>query len=114
MGKIKEDNRLIAEFMGLKPIKIYHGQYSMSLQPWVGVTGTSPEDVWRQIAGSLPYPENWDVLMPVLKKLLLNKSPMDSISILNSIETYCGQANIEGAYREIVNLIKWRNNQRAS
>ncbi len=68
MENIEKSNKLIAKFMGEKPVKIGN-QYSLSRTPWIAVTGSDPEKVMDDYCEATRYHESWDWLMPVIEKV---------------------------------------------
>lgn len=118
----KEDNKLIAEFMGLSYCTkyLYEGWYRNS------------EHNHRICDfGGLKYNHSWDWLMPVVKKIeLMNKETglmgvfilfglgrtrvqcYKSERLLHEIDILEEQYGIQPTYQAVVEFIKWYNNER--
>jgi hypothetical protein len=67
--KTTEGNRLITEYMGIKPRLIAPDLYGYSDLPFFSVTEHSPEKVMDSILGYVKYHKEWNWLMPVVEKI---------------------------------------------
>ena len=92
------DNKLIAEFMGLDSFKdslasLYQGKINVDV------------DVYEQAQ----YRTSWDWLMPVIKKCLVGEAEMNeeisNTTIKNIYEGICNQ-DISQAYKSVITFIK--------
>ena len=102
-----EDKKLIAKFMGLKPILISPNVYGLAKSPWVAVTGDNPEKVMNDFCKSTMYHSSWDWLMPVIQRINSQGYELEGVRRLKYIQIHCGCANLDGAYNEVVSFIKW-------
>ena len=87
-----KDNKLIAEFMGLP-----QEQYL-------------PDQVWTLTANELQYHISWDCLMPVIREVLIT---IDVEEVFwqewfdcDELKANMLDCDIDGAYKEVVQLIK--------
>lgn len=64
-----EGNRLIAQFMGLRPTKIAQGAFAVSVSPYVSVVEDTEEKAMESLSRSLRYHSDWSWLMPVVEKI---------------------------------------------
>lgn len=67
MGTI-ENNKMIAEFMGVKPLMESPDVYTYSDLPFYSIREDNPEDVMEGIAKYVKYSSSWDWLIPVVEK----------------------------------------------
>jgi hypothetical protein len=124
-----EDNRLIAEFMGLKPKMESPDVYTYSDFPWISIREDNPEKVMRGIINYAKYNYSWDWLMPVVEKI--NSFRNEDNQKLYTIETsfnggatlrvrfyeneddptayYTDTNTLKAIYRATVDFIKWYN-----
>jgi len=65
--EITENNKLIAEFMGMKPSKIF-GKYSIS-KDHCTCNEDTPDKAMNGFASIAKYNTSWDWLMPVVEKI---------------------------------------------
>ena len=96
-------NKLIAEYMGVRPLLIEPDLYVLSDSPWWSVTAHTPEKAWEQAEKSFRYSTSWDALMPVIGKISLSCEEMDE---LDSLKYYLLCNNIGGAYRWVIDYLK--------
>ena len=89
-----ENNKLIVNFMGLKPNQINSELYGLSKSPWLSVTGKTPEKVLEDFSKSTLYHSNWEWLMPVVEKI-------------NTIEDFRFSVIIKHCYCKIVDSTKY-------
>jgi hypothetical protein len=123
--KTKESNRLIAEFMGVKPIKESPDIYTYSDMPWISVREDSPEKVMDAITEYVKYDKEWNWLMPVVEKIsgYYHKTEIGSdeesdycrIIIYDEDNVYieeifeCGLNTLEATYKAVIEFILWYN-----
>jgi hypothetical protein len=113
MKTIEENNRLIAEFIGL------------TLEPWQGKDRLGDDDTdteyWFDEQGNvidaLLYHESWDWIMPVVRKIVEICCNEDEEAFMSdqytSILDVVPLALIDETYRVVVEFIEWYNqNQR--
>ena len=104
--KTTEGNKLIAEFMGLKPESDSDNRYfdcpnrlyEYDIDHYKISNTCTPE---RMI-----YHKSWDWLMPVVEKISMT-GYLGGIKY--ALFDALGNANLEAAYKEIVSYIKWYN-----
>jgi len=96
------ENKLIAEFMGFQKTDI--GWYD------------SEETLTSEVFGSdntfdfLNYHTSWDWLIPVVREIL-TRIDIDSIEYeTHNLEYETLDADIKGAYKQVVEFIEWYNN----
>ena len=115
--EIIQNNKLIAEFMGLKPTKVF-GRYLISKDHCHCVENTE-EEAMNGFASISKYNISWDWLMPVVEKIenleywcIIGKwtsicSANDNERIaISSVE---GKSKIMNAYHAIISFIMWYN-----
>jgi hypothetical protein len=97
----QENNKLIAEFMGLS---IKEGVCYYTDEDDMFPMGIEVEEPY------LPYDDSWDWLMPVVKKCREESNAEDSHweSVYYSLEG----CDIDVTYQSVVNFIKWYNEQK--
>lgn len=106
---MKENNELIAEFMGFKL------QDNLN-ERWVGQWFANPTDVWSNRIEILHFDSSWDWLMPVVEKiettnngctLVIIEDERCHIDNQNGIEIdSVGHTKIEATYNAVVEFIK--------
>ncbi|MBE3084682.1 MAG: hypothetical protein IMZ64_00510 [Bacteroidetes bacterium] len=125
---MKTENKLIAEFMGLKPVKVF-GRYSISKDHCMCNEETE-EKAMSGFASIAKYSSSWDWLMPVINKIGLMyhnfgivyeegeqhafincfKNGMWDRLIVRSIETTV----LENTYLVVVDFIEWYNENKTT
>jgi len=104
--------KLIVEFMGLKPTLVNPDCYSLSKQPWLSVTGSTPEKVIQDFCKSTSYHSSWDWLMPVVEKIETLKINEYTSFVVNIRKNGCGVDTFydedldDGGTKEVI-LKKW-------
>ncbi len=104
-----KNNRLIAQFMGIKPNMTGPDSYALSDPPFWYVTGHTPEEVMIKAADLFKYESSWDKLMPVVERIqeichLELKIPERFKPIGESL-----WEGIQVTYREVVTFIEVYN-----
>lgn len=112
--EIIEGNKLIAEFMG----------YEFTETPDYGILGGSKFTKVPKIPNEPPftiyhgwqppkYNESWDCLMFVIKKCLSisEEELADWEHYYEAIDDSLFQVEILGTWKEVINFIKWYNNE---
>jgi hypothetical protein len=98
--KMKDSNKLIAEFMGYESYE-YRGYRMFILE----------EDNHRTDV-DLHYHTSWDWLMPIIERCLVGEAEqseeVSNTSIKNIYESICNQ-DIHFAYKSVVEFIKQQN-----
>lgn len=64
-----ENNRLIAEFMGVEPTQISSSLWGLSNTPFWSVTGPTPEKVMQDAASNFKYDSDWNKLLKVVCRI---------------------------------------------
>ena len=111
--EISEGNKLIAEFMELKPTE-WGGMYSIS-QDHCTCRENTPEMALSGFASIAKYHDSWDWLMPVLRKILditfldEDKETSDSSYFYDIRDCL---PDIDSTYRAIVDFIKLYNTKK--
>ena len=121
MENIIENNKLIAEFMGLKPKMESPDVYVFNDMPYFSVRENNPEDVMNAIVKYSKYDSDWNWLMPVVEKI--ESLGNDILITSNYIQiTYDkgekfitieleGNIKIFAVYNACIEFIKWYNEQ---
>jgi hypothetical protein len=66
----KEKNRMILEFMGIKPaFNSFTNKWGWGNSPWFACSYDTEEEVMDAVAGYAKYDTDWSWIMPVLEKL---------------------------------------------
>lgn len=100
-----ENNKLIVNFMGLKPIE-WNGRYSIS-KDHCTCNDVTYEDAINGFCSITKYDTDWNWLMQVVEKSLTMGDNTDQWdNILNELQS----VNIENVYNACVEFIKWYNN----
>ena len=123
---ITENNKLTAEFIGMKPSKIF-GKYSIS-KDHCTCNEDTPDKAMNGFASIAKYNTSWDWLMPVveeIEKLIFNDDIYYEVRQLGgtivSIMSSDGDeliyidnedSRLKSAYRAVVEFIKWYNEER--
>ena len=108
-----EDNRLIAEFMGLdSQILSTNNVHSWNDAPFYYITKDSKEKVMESISKYSKYHTSWDWLMPVVKRIVrdveLDVGYKDEYR--EHLMDVVPFAKIEDVHEAVVDFIKNQNN----
>lgn len=123
-----ENNKLIAEFMGLKPKMESPDVYVFNDMPYFSVRENNPEDVMNAIVKYSKYDSDWSWLMEVVEKIeslptmkdngnFFFEIHQDSITVFNStrmdiiIEVIGQGSRINNTYQAVIEFIQWYNKQ---
>lgn len=112
-----ENNKLIAEFMGLRPVLVKPDVYAYSDLPFFSTTADSPEKIMDTVANYAKYNVSWDWLMPVVIKCFEKYDEVYSTNVFNSenhqfkLNDALLETNINSLYKVVVDFIKWYNEQ---
>lgn len=104
---MKNDNKLIAEFMGVTPTDNWYDGYELHKAGFpfnygaMGNGTTEPK-----------FTTSWDWLMPVVEKIL-NLDLPESGFYENYIDVWAECRGIDGVYSVVVEFIKWYNKREA-
>ena len=105
-----KDNKLIAEFMGVKTITIDELKSILKQNREDGFIHT-PQ---AHLIDDLEYHTSWDWLMPVVEKCLVGEAEqseeISNTTIKNIYEGICNQ-DILHAYKSVVKFIKAQNDE---
>ncbi len=100
-------NKLIAEFMGVKTITIDELKSTLEQNRENGLIHT-PQ---AHVVDDLKYHTSWDWLIPVVREIL-TRIDIDSIEYeTHNLEYETLDADIKGAYKQVVEFIEWYNEQ---
>ena len=120
MENTVENNRLIAEFMGLKPVNVFGG-WSVS-KDHVSVNSATEEEAMQSFCKSTKYDSDWNWLMEVIKEIAdktgFQLTLGEDYSYWNNqgenpfTIDYGGYNNINSVYEAVVDLIKWHNSNK--
>jgi hypothetical protein len=104
-----ENNKLIAEFMGIKPTKGVSHKWHYSDSPYISINSDRYEEVVNAITDYAKYNSSWDWLMPVVEKM--NNVPEWDEWSIGDLSICLVSASIVDTYNEVVRFIKWYNKQ---
>jgi hypothetical protein len=116
--EILEGNKLIVEFMEIKPTE-WKGMYLISQHNHTCLEDT-PEKALSRFASITKYHESWDWLMPVVERID-SRTPYDPCVTIEynwcSIKVpdgrfdieIIGGSRIEATYKAVLEFIKWYN-----
>jgi len=108
-----ESNKLIAEFMGLKPVE-HLGRYSIS-KDHCTCNEDTPEKAMQGFGSIAKYATSWDWLMSVVEKIYQMDIYYTYVSetsgqFKNSIEL---TTKIDNVYKAVTEFIKWYNENKS-
>lgn len=135
--EIIHKNRIIAQFMGLRPKLESPDVYSFSDSPWFVTRGNDPEKIMDNIANYAKYHSDWNWLMGCIVKIEMTTiaeiygeieekeiSATISVSIegnfcqimsngayLNEIVNIDAQTKIEAVHEAVYQFVVWYNQQ---
>ena len=107
---MREENKLIAEFMGFKiqdnPNERFYNQYF-----------TEPNGTWGSRIEIMHFDSSWDWLMPVVKKLTSIFSNLDyeerekaeDIFYIDNMFSEFLESDLKSIYERCIEFIKWYN-----
>ncbi len=115
-----ENNKLIVEFMGLKPKMESPDVYVFSDMPYFSVRENNPEDAMNAIVKYSKYDSDWNWLMKVVEKIENYNEFTDVLFAPRGCAIDCYIENgfsfsndcdtkIEAVYNACVEFIKWYN-----
>jgi hypothetical protein len=109
-----ENNKLIAEFMGLKPKTESPNLYTYSDSPWYSIRENNPEKVMEGIVNYVKYATDWNWLMEVVEKIFSLDEYYHFKQTLGQFDTGIRDRfpNKKGVYDACVEFIKWYNKQK--
>ena len=118
MKNIVENNKLIAEFMGVFDKILSTGNiHSWSDAPFYYTTEDTKEKVIKNICKYSKYDSDWNWLMEVVEKCLVGEAEYNEDEAKKAIreiyESLCN-INISSVYNACVEFIKWYNNHLCS
>ena len=100
---MKENNKLIAEFMGLTP------PYELPQYGTIRPGGHFKTEINEE---QLRYHQSWDWLMPVIEKCLIGEAEQDEFisnsAIKNIYDGICNQ-DIIYAHKSVIEFIEFNN-----
>ena len=101
-----ENNKLIAEFMGIK-----QGSKNYNLMSEGFMVTVIDRTKASCIADELRFNISWDWLMPVVDKIEVIQKEMDCETIIQTGAKIWAKSNnkLEGTYKAVVEFIKWYN-----
>lgn len=118
--EILEGNKLIMEFMELKPTE-WRGMYSVS-QDHCTCQESTPEKALDRFASIAKYHKSWDWLMPVLERIEAKGYRWEiGMSPISSQYHYCKIWSIgtiervyllDAVYDAVLEFIKWYNSNK--
>lgn len=109
-----ENNLLIAEFMGVKPTQISSSVWGLSNMPFWSVTGPTPEKVMQDAAKNFGFDTDWNKLILVGQKCMELALNIDAHEWVTGLEEAAVTYSLGNVNKEIVEFIKWFNNQKGA
>ena len=121
-----ESNKLIVDFMVIRPVMYSPDIYRWSDQPYYSIHEDTPEKVMKGIVSYVKYDSDWNWLMKVVEKIESIVFPNDvfyNLNILGGCQVYIVSSNMEelvdiseerkllSVYKDCVEFIKWYNNE---
>ncbi len=125
-----DKNRIIAQFMGLRPKLESPDVYSFSDSPWFVTRGSDPEKIMDDIANYAKYHSDWNWLMEVINRIegiwIESETSQDTATVLidgsfcqiytngtyiNEIINIDGQKKIEAVHEAVYQFVVWNNQQ---
>ena len=104
MKTIKENNRLIAEFMGFK-------LQSNTDERWFGQWFTISNGTWANRIEILHFHTSWDWLMPVVDAIYNTDIDEQATNEIGDITHALLDVNINAVHEAVVNFIEFYNKQ---
>jgi hypothetical protein len=105
-----QGNRILAEFMGLKPgYNSYTKKYNWGDGIFFMTDGDTIEEVMDAIVGYAKYHSSWDWLMPVVEKILNICQESDEMEKYYIITDAIPE--IESVFAACIEFAKWYKNQ---
>ena len=109
-----ENNRIIAEFMGVIPRLESPDVYTYADTPYFSIREDNPEKVMEGIVGYVKYHKSWDWLIPVIKKIreIINTElSIDEFDLNRNLAQRLNpyDYSIESIHKGVVEFIKWYN-----
>jgi hypothetical protein len=114
--EIKSGNKLICDFMGVKPKMQSPDIYYWNDGPYFYVCETTPEKVMEAIVGYVKYRSSWDSLMPVIRKIIsemgaiiVTQMSKEEVSYKTNITKMYIGIPIDLAWLAVVEYLEWFN-----
>lgn len=104
MDNTLENNKIIAEFMGI--------EFMQSKSRYI--LNTVEQFSNSEILGTFKFKSSWDWLMPVVKKCLIGEAETNRPDLVSNIYESLVNLEINLVYKDIVEFIKWYNQQNKS
>ena len=117
MKNIVENNKLIAEFMGVFDKILSTGNiHSWSDAPFYYTTEDTKEKVIKNICKYSKYDSDWNWLMKVVEKCLVGEAEYnedEAKKAIHEIYESLYNINISSVYNACVKFIKWYNENKS-
>ena len=117
MKNIVENNKLIAEFMGVFDKILSTGNiHSWSDAPFYYTTEDTKEKVIKNICKYSKYDSDWNWLMEVVEKCLVGEAEYnedEAKKAIHEIYESLYNINISSVYNDCVKFIKWYNENKS-
>lgn len=110
-NETKENNTMIAVFMGLTPKSKIFGKYSISLNHCTSRHETR-EETLKGFGSLAKFHTSWDWLMPVIKKVLEISSELDELERYHEVVDQIPDINY--THHAVVGFINWYNKTQKS
>jgi hypothetical protein len=115
-----ENNKIIAQFMGLAPRLVSPDVYEYSDSPFISIREDNPEKVMEGIVKYAKYNTDWNWLMPVVERIesmgfcfdIMNKACSISRSneMIVDLNGNDFDKKIDSVYFACVDFLEWYNN----
>ena len=109
MKTISEKNKLIIEFMGLKPKMEGPDVYTYNDGVFFMCREDSPEKVIEAMSRYVKYNSSWDWLMPVVSKITTNEKYIGLMQRENIMDTI-PYGLMDDVYEYVIQFIEWYKN----
>lgn len=113
-----ENNRLIAEFMGVEPTQISSSLWGLSNTPFWSVTGPTPEKVMQDATNLFGFEKDWNKLLKVVCRITELSKGGAATKMLKDLPNFSSDIyistitdDINKAYQAVIEFITWYNSQ---
>ena len=108
-SETQENNKLIAEFMRVKPRLISPDVYGYSDSPFFNCIHDTPEKVIESISKYAKYRSEWNWLMPVIQKITTTEEFQNKYEDNDYFWEIFNQLDMDEIYTQVILFIEWYN-----